>query len=234
MKIFPGQVDKTQRDQHDGERIDGYQHRDRKLQNERETGIADHHADGRKDHGPAAVPELREEPGEIVRAAGNQPHAGIEACNEEDEPKEHLSRRAEKFVSNSRERLSAVFHPGECAARFCADLRERTVDHKENGRGNAAGKNRFLHDGTFALNAHRTNVHRNDETKIQRRERIHRLIAVNEAVRKRCARISSCGRTGFTNGIDKGAEPEHADKRNKRGAEKFAQTARQLFRVQRD
>ena len=128
--------------------------------------------------------------------------------------------------------MSTVFHPGECTARFCADLRERTVDHKENGRGNAAGKNRFLHDGAFALNAHRTNVHRNDETEIQSRERIHRLIAVDEAVRKRCARISSCGRTGFTNGIDKGAEPEHADERNERGTEKFAQTARQFFRVQ--
>ena len=87
MKIFPGQVDKTQRDQHDGERIDSHQHRDRKLQNERETGIADHHADDRKYHGPAAVSELGEESGEIVRAAGNQPHAGIEACNKEDEPK---------------------------------------------------------------------------------------------------------------------------------------------------
>ena len=128
--------------------------------------------------------------------------------------------------------MSAVFHPGECAARFCADLRECTVDHKENGRGNAAGKNRFLHDGTFALNTHRTNVHCNDETKIQRRERIHRLIAVDEAVCKRSARISGSGRTGFANGIDKGAEPEHADERNERGTEKFAQTARQLFRVQ--
>lgn len=232
MKIFPGQVNETQRDQHDGERIDGHQHWDRKLQNERETGIADHHADDRKYHGPAAVSELGKESGEIVRAAGNQTHAGIEACNEEDEPKEHLSRRAKKFVSDSRERLSTVFHPGECAARFCADLRERTVDHKENGRGNAAGKNRFLHDGAFALNAHRTNVHCNDETKIQRRQRIHRLIAVDEAMCKRSARISSSRRTGFTNGIDKGAEPEHADERNERGAEKFAQTARQLFRVQ--
>ena len=87
-------------------------------------------------------------------------------------------------------------------------------------------------DGTFALNTHRTNVHCNDETKIQRRERIHRLIAVDEAVCKRSARISGSGRTGFANGIDKGAEPEHADERNERGTEKFAQTARQLFRVQ--
>ena len=99
---------KRQHDEYECHGVNGDQYRNREFQNERQPRVAEHHADDGKKEGPTAVGKRGADAVKVVRAAGNESHAGIETRNEEHESDDDGARGTEKCTGCRREKLSVA------------------------------------------------------------------------------------------------------------------------------
>ena len=157
-----------------------------------------------------------------------------EASDEEDEPHEDRPDGPEEVGSDERERLRAVFHPGIDAPGLRADQGERAVNREEDERRDCARKNRFLHDGAFRADTEGADVDRDHKAEVESRDRVHGLIALDEARRKRPLRVRArrCRRVAERMKAD--PEKENRDETDERRAEELSEELRELCRVERD
>lgn len=114
--------------------------------------------------------------------------------------------------------LGAVFARKARTARFGADVRKRGIDRDEQKARDEAREDRLADDARVLRDAERADVHRDDEAEVEGRERVHRLIALDEAADERRRVIGGAHGAVLAERMHDGGDEEHRDEREQRGA----------------
>ena len=119
-------------------------------------------------------------------------------------------------------------------ARFGADVRKRGIDRDEQKARDEAREDRFADNARVLRDAERADVHRDDEAEVEGRERVHRLIALDEAADERRRVIGARTAPYSPSGCTMAAMKSTAMSVSSVGGKDLAEALRELFGVECD
>ena len=120
------------------------------------------------------------------------------------------------------------------AMKKMSPMRTVPTGPKEDDGGDRARKDRFLHDRPFETDPEGADVYRDHETEVEGRDRVHGLVALDEARREGSLRVRARRRRGVTQGVEANPEKEERNEGDERRAEELSEALRKLFRIERD
>ena len=171
---------------------------------------------------------------EILAYARDQADAGIEARNEEDRREQHLPGPAEQRMRKAGQRVRAGLAAREGSARQRTRVRQHGIYREQHRARDPARAHRAAHDLLVVIHASGADVERDDRAEVERRKRVHRLIAGQQALRHGLRHIAPARRAVMRRyRVDQAARKQHHDQDDQRRAEDLAQAVGQLFRSQR-
>ena len=209
--------EERQRDQHDSDRINRVQHRRGQTDNTRQTDIRNNHAGRSKKRRNGRIRNTRQQLMEILTDAGNQADTGIEACNDENCGKQHLPDRAKQTAGNIAQRIRASRAARPCRAGQCANVRQHRVNQKQHCACNPACTDGAAAHLLFILDTVIPNIQRDNRAEIECRQRIHCLVAIQNARQAR-QRSVVCGRHAvmLCHRMKQAAEKQHENQYDQR------------------
>ena len=129
---------------------------------------------------------------EIFADAGDEPHAGVEAGDDEDGPQQHLPHPAKEGIGQPGQGLSARLAAGESRPGNAADVGEHGIDKAEEPGGHEPGPDGALFHLPGVCDAQRLDVQGDDEAEVESGQGVHGLVAVQDALRCGQGSVSRC------------------------------------------
>ena len=224
---------KGKQDQHDGCGINGVQHWSGQPDDGSKAEVRYQHTGHSKKSGKGRVGDAGQKLMKILPHAGDQAHAGVEACDHKNGRNEHKARPAEQLLCQSGEHLGT----GGKARVYCSGLGTGMAQHGINGQQQSArqksGPDGAALHGAALCDAPGPDVQRDDRAKVQPGQSVHGLVAVQNALHGGQRGVFCAGRA-VVRGQRVGQTPgkQHHDEQNQAGAEDAAQPVGELFRPQ--
>ena len=173
---------------------------------------------------------------EILRAAGQQSAADVEAGDEEDKSGDDLTRRAEALLDRIRQDAGTGLRFGQKPRHTTADRTDIggcEIYKSQHDTGDDTGLHRFAGDGQTVMHAEILDIGGDDETEVERCQDIHRLIAGHEAGQHRAFLIADGrGLCDIGRQLRKYAHEGDDDQYDQNRRHDSAQDILQLIRVQ--
>ena len=225
---------KGKQDQHDGCGINGVQHRSGQPDDGSKAEVRYQHTGHSKKSCDGRVGDAGQQLVEILPHAGDQAHAGVETGNDKDGRNEHKARPAEQLLCQSGEHLGTGGKARIHRAGLGPGVAQHGVDHQQQPACNKTGPDGAALHGAALCDTPGADVQGDDRAKIQPGQRVHGLVAVQDALHsgQGCVLCAGCAvvcrqRMGETPG------KQHHDEHDQAGAEDAAQPVGKLFRPQR-
>ena len=172
---------------------------------------------------------------EIFADAGDEPHAGVEAGDDEDGPQQHLPHPAKQGVGQQGEGLSARLAAGESRPGNAADVGEHGIDKAEEPGGHEPGPDGALFHLPGVCDAQRLDVQGDDEAEVESGQGVHGLVAVQDALRCGQGGVSRCrGAVACRRRAEQTPGKQQQDEGQQGRAEHPAQPLGEPFRMERD
>ena len=225
---------KGKQDQHDGCGINGVQHRSGQPDDGSKAEVRYQHTGHSKKSGKGRVGDAGQKLMKILTHAGDQAHAGVEACDHKNGRNKHKARPTEQRLCQSGEHLGTGGKARIHRAGLGPGVAQHGVDHQHQPACNKTGPDGAALHGTAFCDTPGADVQGNDRAKIQPGQRVHGLVAVQDALHsgQGCVLCAGCA-VVCRQRMDETPGKQHHDEHDQAGAEDAAQPVGKLFRPQR-
>ena len=173
---------KGKQDQHDGCGINGVQHRSGQPDDGSKAEVRYQHTGHSKKSGKGRVGDAGQKLMKILTHAGDQAHAGVEACDHKNGRNEHKARPAEQLLCQSGEHLGTGGKTGHGGTGQRSGVPQHGIDRQQQPACHKTGTDGTALHVLLPGNALRPDVHGDDRAKVQCGKGVHGLVTVQYAL----------------------------------------------------